>query len=283
MSFDGSGTFSLLYTWATEAASPPIAISKLDSEFAGIATGLTQCLLRSGGTLTGALTGTTFTGTTFNASASTPSIFLTETDAPTNETKWAFDCNSGDLRLVAWNDGVTSGSVPMTVARTGTTVDSITFVGTTFAVTGNQTISGSLTVGGNTAATVTSGSFTAELASATSGGTTYASATAYWTKTGNVVTLTLPATFEVAALDGANFVFVRGLPAAIRSACTLNQRVVAPVLQAGSYEAGHAEIFNASAAYIRFKPSSNSAVWEISPGSVCGPAQGCTLSYRVAD
>jgi len=48
MSFDGSGVYSLTYTWATEAASPPIAISKLDTEMAGIATGLSLCVLRNG-------------------------------------------------------------------------------------------------------------------------------------------------------------------------------------------------------------------------------------------
>ena len=48
MSFDGSGVYSLTYTWATEAASPPIAISKLDTEFAGIAAGLSLAILRNG-------------------------------------------------------------------------------------------------------------------------------------------------------------------------------------------------------------------------------------------
>ena len=48
MAFDGSGTYSLTYTWATEAASPPIAISKLDTEMAGIAAGLSLAILRNG-------------------------------------------------------------------------------------------------------------------------------------------------------------------------------------------------------------------------------------------
>lgn len=48
MPYDGSGVYSLTYTWATEAASPPIAISKLDTEMAGIATGLSLCVLRNG-------------------------------------------------------------------------------------------------------------------------------------------------------------------------------------------------------------------------------------------
>lgn len=48
MAFDGSGNYSLTYTFATEAASPPIAISKLDTEFSGIATGLSLAILRNG-------------------------------------------------------------------------------------------------------------------------------------------------------------------------------------------------------------------------------------------
>lgn len=48
MSFDGSGNYTLNFTFATEAASPPIAISKLDTEFAGIAAGLSLAILRNG-------------------------------------------------------------------------------------------------------------------------------------------------------------------------------------------------------------------------------------------
>lgn len=46
--YDGSGNYTLNFTWATEAASPPIAISKLDTEFAGVAAALSQCVLRNG-------------------------------------------------------------------------------------------------------------------------------------------------------------------------------------------------------------------------------------------
>ncbi len=48
MAFDGSGNYTLNFTFATEANSPPIAISKLDTELAGIATALSTCLLRNG-------------------------------------------------------------------------------------------------------------------------------------------------------------------------------------------------------------------------------------------
>lgn len=48
MAFDGSGNYTVTYTWVTEGASPPIALSKLDTEFSGLATALTNCLLRDG-------------------------------------------------------------------------------------------------------------------------------------------------------------------------------------------------------------------------------------------
>lgn len=48
MAFDGSGTYSLTYSFSTEAGAPPIEISKLDEEFTGIATALSGCILRNG-------------------------------------------------------------------------------------------------------------------------------------------------------------------------------------------------------------------------------------------
>lgn len=48
MSFNGSGTFSLTYNWATEQASSPIEIAKLDTQESDIAAGLSNCILRDG-------------------------------------------------------------------------------------------------------------------------------------------------------------------------------------------------------------------------------------------
>lgn len=43
-----SGTFSKIYTWATEQLSPPIAVSKLDEQETDFGTALTNCILRDG-------------------------------------------------------------------------------------------------------------------------------------------------------------------------------------------------------------------------------------------
>ena len=48
MPYDLNGSFTRLYTWATEALSPPIATSKLDTQEEDIATALSNCVLRDG-------------------------------------------------------------------------------------------------------------------------------------------------------------------------------------------------------------------------------------------
>lgn len=55
MAFSG-GTYTLLYNWTTEQATPPIEISKLQAQDADMATALSNCILRDG---TGIPTATT--------------------------------------------------------------------------------------------------------------------------------------------------------------------------------------------------------------------------------
>lgn len=43
-----SGTYSVVYSFTTEAASPPIEIAKLDEQFTDVATALSNCVLRDG-------------------------------------------------------------------------------------------------------------------------------------------------------------------------------------------------------------------------------------------
>lgn len=43
-----AGVFSRVYSWATEQASPPIEISKLDTQEIDVATALSNCILRDG-------------------------------------------------------------------------------------------------------------------------------------------------------------------------------------------------------------------------------------------
>lgn len=50
MPFNGSGSYSVVYTWSTEAGSPPIAISKLDEQDSDMATALSNCITKDGQT-----------------------------------------------------------------------------------------------------------------------------------------------------------------------------------------------------------------------------------------
>lgn len=51
-----SGTFSVVYNWATESGAPPMEIAKLDTQHADFATGLSNCILRDGSGLPTAAT-----------------------------------------------------------------------------------------------------------------------------------------------------------------------------------------------------------------------------------
>lgn len=50
MPFNGSGTFTKAVDWATEAGSPPVAVSNLDTSEGDIATGLSNCITKDGQT-----------------------------------------------------------------------------------------------------------------------------------------------------------------------------------------------------------------------------------------
>lgn len=140
MSFDGSGVYSLTYTWATEAASPPIAISKLDTEMAGIATGLSLCVLRNGN-------GVPTADTPWNAKKITN---LADAAAATD----AVNRQSGDARWAQLSGATFTGTVSGTAASFSTTlaVTGAATFGSTLEVTGTLTGAAgaftSLTVGG---------------------------------------------------------------------------------------------------------------------------------------
>lgn len=123
MSFS-SGTYSLDYTFATEAASPPIAISKLDTQFQGIATALSTCILRDG-------TGLPSANIPWNNKKITGLADATD-DAD------ALNRQAADARFLRLAGGTLTG----------------TLNGTALAFTGNGTIGGTLGVTG--AATLSS-------------------------------------------------------------------------------------------------------------------------------
>ncbi len=221
MAFDGNGTFNLLYTWATEAASPPIAISKLDTEMAGLATALSSCLLRNGG-------GKPSADIDWNGKKITN---LDDAEAATD----ALNLQTADARYAA---------------------------AASYAV-------------------VTSGSFTMELATDTTGGSVLASGTAYWKRVGNLVTLRMP---NLYATTTDPTIFLRGIPVDIQPSLT---GTYAQSFMVGGYVDG-------AAALVEIRVAEGVAYWGLNALNGFGSSNtqkgigfaanvGPVITYHVAD
>ena len=283
MAYDGAGVFSVLYNWATEAASPPIAISKLDAEFAGIATGLSTCMLRTGGTFTNDVTLSKAGTISLTLSGTMSRVVWTETDAATDEKTWEWRASGGDFFLYTNNDGGSAVGIPVAITRTGTTVDAITFNGTQINLTCTAAaVNGDLAVDGAITCT-DAGSFTVEWATATSGGATLESGTAYWKKVGGVVTMRLPALIGTTT---AYDLYLRGIPAACQPALTgsYTQLITVQGSVNGSYGpvtimvAEGVAYWKVEGAYIAF--SSASGAKGVGLAAMGG---GPTITYQVTD
>ena len=272
MSRNGSGVYSPSATGYPAVASTTIESAKYNAVLADIATALTGSIACNGeSTITGniplagykitglgnassatdalnlatadaryaALAGGTFTGQV-TISASDPILWINESDAAADEKKWALRALNGDFLLLAYNDAVSSGSTPMAIARTGTTIDSINFVSTAIAV---NTID----------ITPTEGSFTVYLR-ATDGGANITSGTATWKKSNGIVTLFLPSLTASSAVTDP--LFLDGFPAAI-SPVSAAQYLLAP-----GYDAGAETIVKVtvpvSGDYLTFRPFDSS-------------------------
>jgi hypothetical protein len=165
----GGGTYTLVYNFTTEAATPPIEIAKLDAQFTDIGTALSNCLLRDGTGLPVAdipfnsqkLTGlgnatadshalnrvtgdgrypqlgaaNTFTYTQEIASTG-PALRFRETDAAANNRSWDVFVSGETFNLRVVNDALDSAVNFMTVNRTDNTVDSIALAATAITVNG---------------------------------------------------------------------------------------------------------------------------------------------------
>ena len=150
-----------------------------------------------------ALAGATFTGAVV-FSGTSPYWIIRETDAETNEKYWTMVASGGNLYLQTLDDSAANGVSLLTVVRTGTTVDSIAMTATALTVNAIDV-------------TPTSGSFTAELADASSAGNVLATGTAYWRKVGNLVTIQLRG---LLATTTATSLYVRAIPSALQPALT---------------------------------------------------------------
>lgn len=73
-------------------------------------------------------------------SATASQFIQTETDAAANEKQWEWRADGGQLNLYTRNDASSAVATPITIDRTGTTVDSINLQATAVQVNGNAVI-----------------------------------------------------------------------------------------------------------------------------------------------
>jgi hypothetical protein len=158
---------------------------------------------------------------------------LTESDASTDNKTWLIYVENETFSLYAEDDGLTSGTAAVQIARTGTTVDSIALTATAVTINGNAawhagndgTGSGldADTLDGQQAtafaAAASTGSFTIYLRTANNS-TELASGTAYWVKRDGVVTLRIPELVHTTANTTA---VLDGLPADVQSSLATYQ------------------------------------------------------------
>lgn len=150
MPFNGSGTFSLTYSWVTEQASSPIEISKLDTQEQDIADALSNCILRDGTgkptadqdwngqdlTNAGKVQATAAGGGNnagLSVTSTVPALSLYETDGGTDEKGWDFAVDGEQFLGRAYNDAVTFAESWLVVERSGYVITRV-FLGNTGVV-----------------------------------------------------------------------------------------------------------------------------------------------------
>lgn len=147
MPFNGSGTFSLTYSWVTEQASSPIEISKLDTQEQDIADALSNCILRDG---TGKPTASQdwngqdltnarrFRSTAvggggnsgFRVESITPGMAWYESDGVSDEKEWDFAVTGSQFQGRCLNDAQTLSDIWVLVERSGRIVTRVTIAST---------------------------------------------------------------------------------------------------------------------------------------------------------
>lgn len=154
---------------------------------------------------------------TVEIEAAAPRLILDESDASSNERIYDFAQSAGQFLARTRTDADAAGATWLTVDRTGTTVDSIAFAGT------------ALTINGNSAVTISEGSFTITLtgmAGATTGTVSYR-VFANAAGTGKQVTLytaaSITGTSNTTALTGT------GLPAAVTPSVNRQSQIIVAI------------------------------------------------------
>ena len=236
MSRNGSGVYQPSATGYPAIASTTIESAKYNAVIADIATALTLSIAANGETtitanipmsgykITGLgnatadgealnrgtalslfalLSGPTFTGPVAISSTS-PTVSMVESDGDADEKIWSMVSSGGNWYLQTYTDLSGAGANAIAITRTGTTVDSIALTATAFTVNSIDLLP-------------SSGNFTMELATDSTGGSVLASGTAYWKRVGGVVTMRMP---YLAATTTDTTLYLRGIPSACQPTLT---------------------------------------------------------------
>ncbi len=145
MAFNGSGTFVRVYNWATDKTNlVPVTASRMDTEFDGIATGLSTAIAKDGQTPTTARI--PFASGTSAVAGSTSSVSYSFSSDPNTGLYSPATDQYGLVAggVVTLTSTATVVTIPVDLAVTGDiTVDDLT-VGDDLVVTGDLTVSGAL-------------------------------------------------------------------------------------------------------------------------------------------
>lgn len=174
MPYNGSGTFTRVYNWVTDKVNGVnITASRVDTEDDGFATGLTNCVTRDGQGKMGAdflpavnatyalgsvafswttlngvtitdfarqsqsntfTAGVSFTGVSVTFQSTLPRLYFDDTDGGANQRLWDIVVNAGNWSLRTRTDADAAGASPISLTRTGTTVDTLNLSATAVQV-----------------------------------------------------------------------------------------------------------------------------------------------------
>lgn len=200
--FSSAGNFYVsAYNDARDANANPIAMVRSGITIDSITFTATQINLNcTAAAVNGAfgVSGVATFSSELKISNSQPYLLFYEADAAADEKYWRWMASGGNLYLQILDDTPTSGVSPISITRSAGTIDAIDFAATSVKVNTKEV------------AVQTSGTFTMELATDSSGGSVLASGGASWRRVGDVITMRLPC---LLATTTDTSLYLRGIPA----------------------------------------------------------------------
>lgn len=198
-------------------------------------------------------------GNNITLSDTAPYLVLTQTGATANEGKWRIIATGDQLLIQTGNDALDTFATFMTVSRTATVVDSVNFTPT------------ALQFGGETIATISTGSFTGSL----TGFASPINATVYYRVVGGMVSLLYFGSTWVGT-STSTAMTMTGIPAALRPSSSDPPACPCIVYDNSVYSLGTAYV--ASSGTINFTIDANTA---FTGSGIKGVPEGWMITYPI--